>query len=148
MLLTRCASVSERHEIVTFSLPNGYKRSKILTGFLFACYLRARLTVRVRVGKRESKADSNPPPGRQPRLEQVSIVLIFLISGREVENTKTRAFCGYTRTRTLGVITALIVSQCVFGQSKRKGTDHNPDCTWVRVDSCFHIKFSGSMVSG
>lgn len=29
------------------------------------------------------------------------------------------------------LITALIVSRCVFGQSKRKGTDHNPTRNWV-----------------
>jgi len=47
---------------VVFMLPNGYKRSKILTEEIFACYLRSRPTAcRLDSERGKSKTESSHP---------------------------------------------------------------------------------------
>ena len=72
-----CASRSERRNQLPIEIGNWQfaignhengdlvtkllQRFQIFDSILFTCYIRARLTVRVRLGKRESKADSITP---------------------------------------------------------------------------------------
>ena len=107
---------------MAISLLNSYERSEFLTAFCSACYLSGSLTVRVRLGKRDSKTESKHPQAfRRPRLEQSSIRSNLPDLQKEIENTKTRAlFYGKPEPGTLGFARFLDCARCVFVEARGK----------------------------